>query len=114
MITLHQILKITKKINNIILSKTYIIPCSITHLRNLSPMAGGQKISMKNFLLVRYPPLIIGLELHGRNWKKIEEIIGSRTCSQIRSHAQKYFQKLNKPIDCSVSHEQLSHFSLKS
>jgi SHAQKYF class myb-like DNA-binding protein len=34
-----------------------------------------------------------GLRLFGKDWKKIEEFIGTRTGSQIRSHAQKYFRR---------------------
>ena len=37
-----------------------------------------------------------GLELHGKGWKKIATLIQSRTVVQIRTHAQKYFQKLAK------------------
>mmetsp|Transcript_17565 Transcript_17565/g.30967 ORF Transcript_17565/g.30967 Transcript_17565/m.30967 type:complete len:674 (-) Transcript_17565:400-2421(-) len=37
-----------------------------------------------------------GLEQHGRGWKKIATLIKSRTVVQIRTHAQKYFQKLAK------------------
>ncbi|GMH63892.1 hypothetical protein TrRE_jg11122, partial [Triparma retinervis] len=37
-----------------------------------------------------------GLELHGKGWKKIASLIQSRTVVQIRTHAQKYFQKLAK------------------
>lgn len=37
-----------------------------------------------------------GLELHGRDWKKIEALVGTRTGPQIRSHAQKYFNRINK------------------
>lgn len=39
-----------------------------------------------------------GLKLFGKDWRQIEEHIGSRTCAQIRSHAQKYFNKLNREI----------------
>ena len=37
-----------------------------------------------------------GLSIHGKNWKKIEKLIGTRNGPQIRSHAQKFFQKLEE------------------
>lgn len=37
-----------------------------------------------------------GLEMFGRDWKKIESLVGTRTGPQIRSHAQKYFNKMGK------------------
>ena len=37
-----------------------------------------------------------GLQEHGKGWKKIATLIKSRTVVQIRTHAQKYFQKLAK------------------
>ena len=36
-----------------------------------------------------------GLEMHGKGWKKIASLIKTRTVVQIRTHAQKYFLKLN-------------------
>lgn len=36
------------------------------------------------------------LEAHGRNWKLIASLIPTRTVVQIRTHAQKFFQKLEK------------------
>ena len=36
------------------------------------------------------------LNEYGREWKKVAKLIKSRTSAQIRSHAQKYFQKLSK------------------
>lgn len=41
-----------------------------------------------------------GLKIHGREWKKVSEMIPSRTSAQIRSHAQKYFAKLSKENGC--------------
>lgn len=33
---------------------------------------------------------------YGRDWKKVEDIVKSRTGSQVRSHAQKFFNKIQK------------------
>eukprot|EP00884_Botryococcus_braunii_P013582 jgi/Botrbrau1/22224/Bobra.168_1s0055.1 len=37
-----------------------------------------------------------GLKLFGRDWKQIVAHVGSRSVAQVRSHAQKYFLKLEK------------------
>ena len=34
----------------------------------------------------------------GKNWKKVEDYIGTRTGAQIRSHAQKFFLRLEKDL----------------
>lgn len=39
---------------------------------------------------------ILGLKKFGKNWKKLEGFIETRTSSQIRSHAQKYFNKRDR------------------
>lgn len=43
-----------------------------------------------------------GLKLHGRDWKKIRDMIGTRSVIQVRSHAQKFFDKAEKIGDGSV------------
>eukprot|EP00343_Euplotes_focardii_P009339 CAMPEP_0205824308 /NCGR_PEP_ID=MMETSP0206-20130828/20320_1 /ASSEMBLY_ACC=CAM_ASM_000279 /TAXON_ID=36767 /ORGANISM="Euplotes focardii, Strain TN1" /LENGTH=321 /DNA_ID=CAMNT_0053122309 /DNA_START=11 /DNA_END=976 /DNA_ORIENTATION=+ len=40
-----------------------------------------------------------GLSLYGKDWKKIEALIGTRNGAQIRSHAQKYFSKVTKTLE---------------
>ncbi|KAF8379829.1 hypothetical protein HHK36_029278 [Tetracentron sinense] len=39
---------------------------------------------------------IEALKLYGRAWQRIEEHVGTKTAVQIRSHAQKFFSKLEK------------------
>lgn len=38
------------------------------------------------------------LRLYGRDWKKVGQLIKSRTSAQIRSHAQKYYQRLARRL----------------
>ena len=40
-----------------------------------------------------------GLETFGKKWTRIALYIGTRTAMQVRTHAQKYFQKLKKSCD---------------
>eukprot|EP00033_Pygsuia_biforma_P001569 GCRY01001768.1.p1 GENE.GCRY01001768.1~~GCRY01001768.1.p1 ORF type:complete len:381 (+),score=54.18 GCRY01001768.1:189-1331(+) len=37
-----------------------------------------------------------GLQFFKRDWKQIQELIGTKTVVQVRSHAQKHFEKLKK------------------
>ena len=39
-----------------------------------------------------------GLRLYGKEWKRVAKLIPTRTVVQIRTHAQKYFQKLAKDM----------------
>ena len=36
------------------------------------------------------------LKIHGKEWKKVQEHVCTRTSTQARSHAQKFFNKLEK------------------
>jgi SHAQKYF class myb-like DNA-binding protein len=78
------------------------IPLTMKHLATppihpktpkMFPMEGGPHKSTKNSSKV---VSLSALKVYGRKWKKIERYIGSRTSTQIRSHAQKYFIKLGK------------------
>lgn len=40
-----------------------------------------------------------GLQLYGKEWKKVAAKVKTRTVVQTRTHAQKYFQKLQKTIE---------------
>lgn len=39
------------------------------------------------------------LNLFGKDWAKIHKYISTRTLIQVRSHAQKYFRRSEKPIE---------------
>jgi SHAQKYF class myb-like DNA-binding protein len=39
---------------------------------------------------------LLGLQMHGKEWKKVAARVKTRTVVQTRTHAQKYFQKLSK------------------
>lgn len=42
-----------------------------------------------------YTVTYIGIVAHGKDWKKVEEVVGTRTGTQVRSHAQKFFNKFS-------------------
>jgi SHAQKYF class myb-like DNA-binding protein len=47
-----------------------------------------------------------GLELYGRSWKKIKKIVGTRSATQIRSHAQKFFAREGNSSNENISDEK--------
>ena len=62
----------------------------------------GQELSMRNSLKVSITYHIYNLEiamcLYKRDWKKVEAHIGTRSGAQIRSHAQKYFTRIEREM----------------
>jgi SHAQKYF class myb-like DNA-binding protein len=44
---------------------------------------------------------IDGIRKFGKNWKQVEDYIGTRTGAQIRSHAQKFFNRLEREYNAS-------------
>ena len=50
-----------------------------------------------------------GLQKYGRDWVKVQKIVRTRTVTQIRSHAQKYFMKMDKrDIDALIAGDEYS------
>jgi SHAQKYF class myb-like DNA-binding protein len=39
---------------------------------------------------------LVGLRDYGDKWKLVQQIVQTRSCSQVRSHAQKFFIKMKK------------------
>ncbi|KAF5182952.1 Reveille-like protein [Thalictrum thalictroides] len=52
--------------------------------------------SRENWTDEEHDKFLEALHLFGRDWKKIEDYVGSKSVIQIRSHAQKYFLKIQK------------------
>ena len=51
--------------------------------------------------------------MYGKNWKKIETFVGTRSSTQIRSHAQKFFNKISKLFPSSNPLEYLQNTDTK-
>lgn len=39
---------------------------------------------------------IAGLLTYGKNWKLVEQVVETRSAAQVRSHAQKFFNRLDR------------------
>ncbi|KAF5176792.1 Reveille 6-like [Thalictrum thalictroides] len=59
-------------------------------------LIGGHCLSGESWTEQEHDKFLEALQLFDRDWKKIEAFVGSKTVIQIRSHAQKYFIKVQK------------------
>jgi SHAQKYF class myb-like DNA-binding protein len=53
--------------------------------------AVGAEVATGRWTAQEHDAFIRGLALYGREWKRVAQIIPTRTSAQVRSHAQKYF-----------------------
>jgi len=44
-------------------------------------------------ILIRYFNIYIAIEIYELDWNKIASFVSTRNIAQVRSHAQKYFNK---------------------
>jgi SHAQKYF class myb-like DNA-binding protein len=79
------------------MSDTYTLQATDSHMLTQSHReADYEEPSNGRWTREEHLNFIKGLELHGKGWKKIAALIKTRTVVQIRTHAQKYFLKLQK------------------
>ena len=52
--------------------------------------------STGRWTIQEHESFVRGLSMYGREWKRVAQIIPTRTAAQVRSHAQKYFQHLEQ------------------
>eukprot|EP00826_Nyctotherus_ovalis_P000731 TRINITY_DN10028_c0_g1_i20.p1 TRINITY_DN10028_c0_g1~~TRINITY_DN10028_c0_g1_i20.p1 ORF type:complete len:237 (-),score=6.23 TRINITY_DN10028_c0_g1_i20:345-1055(-) len=93
------------------LSRSSASPQAESALKRSLPSANGKleghwsAEEHRRFLEGTFIVLRVAIKLYGKNWKKIEEHIGTRNGTQIRSHAQKYSLKLcRKKLGIKQSH----------
>lgn len=56
----------------------------------------GEKEKIGRWTELEHQVFLQGLEKHGKQWKMIAIMIGTRTVVQVRTHAQKYFQRVER------------------
>lgn len=56
----------------------------------------GEKEKIGRWTELEHQVFLQGLETHGKQWKLIANMIGTRTVVQVRTHAQKYFQRIER------------------
>jgi len=64
------------------------------------PESPVKKMNTGRWSADEHKRFLAGLDQFGTgNWKKITDMVGTRSCTQIRTHAQKYFIALQKPLN---------------
>src|SRR5690242_2938907 len=70
------------------------VPLLGTKGKRLCPEAGSEprKVRSGKWTEEEHKLFLEAIEIYGNMWKNVEAYVGTRTCAQIRSHSQKYFQ----------------------
>lgn len=66
--------------------------------QELYPIKGNQEDSSRNGRWTKdeHDLFLKGLQMYGKDWKMITNIVKTRSLVQIRTHAQKYFMRQEK------------------
>jgi len=79
---------------------------AVVHGSSTSPVNSAQPQAPAQSLVNQFKPgrwsqeeherFLRGFELYGHKWRKVRDVVGTRTVTQVRTHAQKFFVKLKK------------------
>jgi SHAQKYF class myb-like DNA-binding protein len=84
-----------------LLTTTLATETSFSQAQDASPLRCDSERFNGRWTKEEHHRFVEAIKFHGKNWKKVEESVGSRTGAQIRSHAQKYFLKIEKEVKTS-------------
>jgi SHAQKYF class myb-like DNA-binding protein len=68
----------------------------VTPTESISPNTTNNSEKVGRWTDQEHEVFLEGLTKYGKQWKTIATLIGTRTVVQVRTHAQKYFQKMEK------------------
>ena len=92
------IIKLNSCINLDSNSKNKNIELEGEETNSSSSMKPGIKFSVGRWTKEEHNNFLKGMKEYGNDWKMLEKLIKTRSRSQIRSHAQKYFVRLRKKV----------------
>lgn len=58
--------------------------------------SNSKPVSSGRWTKSEHQRFVEGLKLFGKDWKKVEDYVGTRNGAQVRSHAQKFFKRLHR------------------
>lgn len=89
---------------------------SIPNKKRKAPSSSSNKHSSTSgrWTLFEHETFLLGVQRYGREWKRVAHDIPTRSPAQVRSHAQKYFNKVEREIAAAnetllVSDERVEH-----
>lgn len=62
-------------------------------LADMSPTKGGFEGATGRWTREEHKRFLEAMNEYGKNWRKVQEYVGTRSTTQVRSHAQKYLAK---------------------